>query len=93
MSVRAMTWALDQRVGSSGPRLLLLMLANGASYDGRRALSVQSMAHACEASPQQVQAWLIQLQAMGFITIEDVAVGETIQKVVQINPNGSLEPD
>ncbi|MGI9414343.1 MAG: hypothetical protein ACR2PM_11775 [Hyphomicrobiales bacterium] len=84
-----MSWALDQRVGSTGPRMLLLMLANGVDHNGQRILAVQVMADECEATPREVRVWPMQLEALGVVTVEEVEADGFGRSIVRLNMDGS----
>lgn len=67
MSVQAITWALDQTVGSPTGKIVLLCLANYADKDGSCFPGQTTIARECEISRRSVVEWMANLESMGLI--------------------------
>jgi len=70
MSVRAMTWALEQRVGEAKRKLILIALADFADEHGCCYPAQATLAEMAECSVDTVQRGLKKLEAMGLISRE-----------------------
>lgn len=67
MSVRAMTWAWDQRMESPPRKLVLLALADHADDRGRCWPTIDQVAAKAELSPRTVRRYLSELERMGLV--------------------------
>jgi Helix-turn-helix domain len=70
MSWQATTWAMNQKVGNAGRKLLLLALANYADEKGFCWPSQGRLAVDTEASLDTIQRQTRKLVAEGFVSIE-----------------------
>jgi len=68
MSVRAITWAFDQKVATLGAKLVLIKLGDHADEEGVCWPSVATLAEQCGISERAVQYNLRYLEQHGFIT-------------------------
>lgn len=62
MSVRALTWALDQRTGSPTAKAILMVLADHANEEGECWPSIDRIAHLAETTRRTVQRHLQDLE-------------------------------
>lgn len=67
MSVQAITWALEQTVGSPTGKVILLCLANYADKHGACFPGHKTIAEECEVSVRSVAEWMNRLEDAGFI--------------------------
>lgn len=67
MSVQAITWALEQTVGSPTGKVILLCLANYADKQGACFPGHKTIADECEVSVRSVAEWMAKLEALGLI--------------------------
>lgn len=67
MSVEAMSWAKEQKTGSPGAKLVLLILADYANEDGVSWPSKQSIVRITEQSQRTVTRQLRQLEELGIL--------------------------
>lgn len=88
MSAQAMQWAIDQPVMSTGLKLLLLMLADGVDDHWQRLLAVQTIARKCSASQGDVRVWLLELEALGLVKVEEVEADGFVRTSVTLRPAG-----
>lgn len=68
MSFKAMTWALEQNVGSPVGKLLLVMIANYADQDGTCFPSQKTLAEECEVTDRTVRDWLAKFEETSLIS-------------------------
>lgn len=71
MSVQAISWALKQRTGSAGCKLVLLVLANVADCEGRSWYPQKKLAVMADMSTRSLRDNLIKLEAMGLLKREE----------------------
>jgi hypothetical protein len=69
MSWQALAWAIKQKTGSPGCKLLLLALANHANQHGRCWPSQQALADCTELSTKSVGRHGRELQSAGLLTM------------------------
>jgi hypothetical protein len=67
MSVQAITWALEQTVGSATGKVILLCLANYADKHGACFPGHKTIADECEVSVRTVAEWMAKLEEAGLI--------------------------
>lgn len=67
MSVQAITWALEQTVGSPTGKVILLCLANYADKNGACFPGHKTIADECEVSVRSVAEWMAKLEGLGLI--------------------------
>lgn len=67
MSVRAIAWALEQRVGSPAGKMVLICLANYSDENGQCWPSQQAIMEETELSERSVRDWLAKLEAAGLV--------------------------
>lgn len=67
MSVQAITWALEQTVGSPTGKIILLCLANYADKNGACFPGHKTIADECEVSVRSVAEWMAKLESLGLI--------------------------
>jgi len=67
MSVQAITWALEQTVGSPTGKIVLLCLANYADKNGACFPGHKTIADECEVSVRSVAEWMAKLESLGLI--------------------------
>jgi hypothetical protein len=71
MSVRAITWALDAKVGDAATKLLLVALADNANdHAGQCWPGVSYLAERCETSTRSIERRLATLRHKGLIATE-----------------------
>lgn len=75
MSFQAMTWAINQKVDSSGKKLVLLMMANYCnSHTGQCNPSHKRLAEECSMGISTLKNHIASLEKDGFLTIQRNAV-------------------
>lgn len=67
MSVKALTWAMDQLVGSPTRKLILLTLADAANHAGECFPSQARLARVAEVTERSVRSHLKQLEDVGLV--------------------------
>jgi helix-turn-helix protein len=70
MSVKAITWAIEQNVTPAGAKLLLIVLANYANEKHQCWPSKVTLAADCSMSKSTVCKYLLELQQADVITVE-----------------------
>jgi len=70
MSLRAMIWAFDQKVGSTPAKLVLLKLADHADHSGRCFPAIAHLAEHCEMHRSTVIRHLRKLEDLGFLNVK-----------------------
>lgn len=71
MSFQAMTWAVGQKAGSAGEKLVLLMLANHCNgHTGQCNPSHRLLAEECEMGLSTLKGHIAKLEARGLLSIE-----------------------
>lgn len=92
MSLKALVWAFDQRVGSSSPKLVLLKLADNFNDEtGVCYPSVGYIAEHTELNEKTVRICLKKLASMGFISAETRRIdGTNLTNIYRLNLGGVL---
>lgn len=67
MSFSALNWAMKQKAGSAGAKLLLIVLGDRAGDDGSTFTPVEALAEATEQDGGAVRAHLRELGRLGLI--------------------------
>lgn len=70
MSIRSILWALEQRVGSSPRKLVLIKLADNANDDGSCWPSMAYLAAHCEMTRKSIHTHIKALERDGFVEVE-----------------------
>lgn len=70
MSLRAMVWAFDQKVGSTPAKLVLLKLADHADESGRCFPGIGHLAEHCEMHRSTVMRHIRRLEELGFLNVK-----------------------
>jgi hypothetical protein len=70
LSVQAITWALEQTVGSPTGKVVLLCLANYADKHGACFPGQKVIADECEMSIRSVVEWMAKLEGLGLLVRE-----------------------
>lgn len=70
MSIQAVAWAIQTRVGDTALKVLLIAICNYADEDWKCWPSQDRLAHDSEVSKRTIQRALKKLEAQGLVTIE-----------------------
>ena len=71
MSIRAINWAFEQKVGSASAKLVLIKLADNANDDGVCWPSHRYMEQHCELSRTAIKENIKKLVALDLLTIQE----------------------
>ena len=93
MSIKAVAWAIDARVGDPALKILLIAIANYADENRRAWPSQKRLAYDTEISERSVRRKLGDLEELGLITIETRRHpnGEVATSVITLNTSGQSD--
>ena len=90
MSIKAVSWAIEVRVGDPTLKVLLIAIANYADENNRAWPSQKRLAYDTEVSERTIRRKMNELQDLGLISIEERRrpSGEVATSVVTLNTSG-----